>query len=298
MIGINIDIKANENWTRSLREIVCYEKLYYQLVLKQYDLLFCCFASWMISNLSMHHQKIPPQCRRKALAGNLIKKNLIPTKFEWLFRISQPAHFMTLVTSLYLAFLFFPRENRLAPEQPSTFTSLMYVACFAMHFGTQFWMTFASGLVLFFSLPRHIFGKVQKCLFPKYFMLNSLLSAITLALFILHHPSTAQGELKVQMWTLLICFLSEFGARLYIVPGLTGCNGRTHDAGRKRRGRHGSRIPQPRTSSLLSSLFQSQQALQDVPRHLCVRKHPLHGLQYPPPVLPVNETTICTDLDQ
>ncbi|KFM57113.1 hypothetical protein X975_24370, partial [Stegodyphus mimosarum] len=51
-------------------------------------------------------------------------------------------------------------------------------------------------------------------------MLNSLLSAITLALFILHHPTTAQGELKVQMWTLLVCFLSEFGARLYIVPSL------------------------------------------------------------------------------
>lgn len=127
---------------------------------------------------------------------------------------------MTLVTSLYLGFLFFPRDNRLAPNEPSTFTSLMYIACFATHFGTQFWMTFASGLVLFFSLPRHIFGKVQKCLFPKYFMVNALLSAITLALFILHHPSAAQGELKLQIWTLLICFLSELGASLYVVPGL------------------------------------------------------------------------------
>uniref|UniRef100_A0A2L2Y3W0 Uncharacterized protein n=2 Tax=Parasteatoda tepidariorum TaxID=114398 RepID=A0A2L2Y3W0_PARTP len=51
-------------------------------------------------------------------------------------------------------------------------------------------------------------------------MVNSLLSAITLALFICHHPTTAQGELKVQMWTLLVCFLSEFCARMYIVPGL------------------------------------------------------------------------------
>lgn len=58
---------------------------------------------------------------------------------------------------------------------------------------------FLAGLVLFFSLPRHIFGKVQRCLFPKYFMCNSLLSAITLALFILHHPSTAKGELRVQV---------------------------------------------------------------------------------------------------
>lgn len=176
-------------------------------------------VTWIMSNLSMN-QAIVPQCRRTALQGNLIRKQLIPASLRFLFRFSQPAHFITLMTSLYLGFLFFPRDTRLAPEQPSTFTSLLYVACFAMHFGTQFWMTFASGLVLFFSLPRHIFGKVQKCLFPKYFMVNSFLSAITLALFILHHPTTARGELKVQMWTLLICFLSEFCARLYIVPGL------------------------------------------------------------------------------
>lgn len=39
------------------------------------------------------------------------------------------------------------------------------------------------GLSLYFNLARHAFGDVQKILFPKYFSLNSLLSAITLIQF-------------------------------------------------------------------------------------------------------------------
>ncbi|KAG8188335.1 hypothetical protein JTE90_026952 [Oedothorax gibbosus] len=181
-------------------------------------------VSWMVSNLAMESKGAapPPQCRRKMMMQkSLEKQNVVPVKWKWMFSLSQPAHFFTLVTSLYLAFLFFPREGRLTSEQPSTLTSLVYVACFATHFGTQFWMTFASGLVLFFSLPRHIFGRVQRCLFPKYFLCNSLLSAATLALFILHHPAANNShELRVQIWTLLTCFLSEFSARVYIVPHL------------------------------------------------------------------------------
>lgn len=36
---------------------------------------------------------------------------------------------------------------------------------------------------MYFNLARHAFGDVQKILFPKYFSLNSLLSAITLIQF-------------------------------------------------------------------------------------------------------------------
>lgn len=42
---------------------------------------------------------------------------------------------------------------------------------------------FFLGLSLYFNLARHAFGDVQKILFPKYFSLNSLLSAITLIQF-------------------------------------------------------------------------------------------------------------------
>ncbi|KAF8777483.1 hypothetical protein HNY73_014339 [Argiope bruennichi] len=59
----------------------------------------------------MHPQKIPPQCRRKTIpASNLIKKKFIPARFEWLFRLPQPAHFFTLVTSRTLGFCFSPEK--------------------------------------------------------------------------------------------------------------------------------------------------------------------------------------------
>lgn len=41
-----------------------------------------------------------------------------------------------------------------------------------------------AGLSLYFSLPRHAFGEVQKVLFPKYFTLNSVLSFIVLVQFV------------------------------------------------------------------------------------------------------------------
>lgn len=94
---------------------------------------------------------------------------------------TQPAHLVTAVTVLYIAFLLFPSENQ---RQLSPLWTLIYLTSFAIHFGSQFWMTFVSGLALYFNLPRHVFGNVQKVLFPKYFFLNSVLSFITLAIFL------------------------------------------------------------------------------------------------------------------
>lgn len=56
------------------------------------------------------------------------------------------------------------------------------------HLSTEYYsliclFSFSSGLSLYFNLARHAFGDVQKILFPKYFSLNSLLSAITLIQF-------------------------------------------------------------------------------------------------------------------
>ncbi|XP_054714838.1 transmembrane protein 205-like [Uloborus diversus] len=164
-----------------------------------------------------------PACPAQKLLSTPERGEHIPETFRWIFRLPQPAHLLTLSASLCLAFLFYPQTISAhvgGTNPPSTLSSLIYVACFATHFGTQFWMTFASGLVLFFSLPRHVFGRVQRCLFPKYFFVNSVLSGVTLLLFLIHHPRAAQGEMRLQMWTLLVCFVSEFFARLYVVPGL------------------------------------------------------------------------------
>lgn len=58
-----------------------------------------------------------------------------------------------------------------------------YLSTFAIQFGSQIWMTFVSGLALYFSLPRHTFGQCQRVLFPKYFLMNASLGLVKLYSF-------------------------------------------------------------------------------------------------------------------
>lgn len=94
-------------------------------------------------------------------------------------------------------------------------TTFLYLTSFATHFGTQLWMTFISGIVLFFKLPRKIFGMVQRHLFPKYFLLNSILGFLTLWIFVMQNP-----ESIAQRWNLALCFLCDFSGMAYIVPDM------------------------------------------------------------------------------
>jgi len=47
---------------------------------------------------------------------------------------------------------------------------------------------FSSGLTMYRNLPRHTFGFIQGKLFPKYFLLGTSLSSVTLASFLLLNP--------------------------------------------------------------------------------------------------------------
>ena len=104
-----------------------------------------------------------------------------------LFKTTQPAHLITVLSITMIAFFVFPAE--IEDNKPSRLTNFVYLAAFATHLGAQIWMTFVSGLSLYFALPRHSFGCVQKVLFPKYFLLNSFLSLVTLLIFLDHHNS-------------------------------------------------------------------------------------------------------------
>lgn len=53
-----------------------------------------------------------------------------------------------------------------------------------------FYLFIFSGLSLYFNLARHAFGDVQKILFPRYFTLNCVLSAITVVQFGRLHSSS------------------------------------------------------------------------------------------------------------
>jgi hypothetical protein len=55
---------------------------------------------------------------------------------------------------------------------------------------------------LYFALPRHTFGEVQRVLFPRYFTINACLSLTTLLIFVKHHPAhTWDTEIAIQVCT-------------------------------------------------------------------------------------------------
>eukprot|EP00794_Sanderia_malayensis_P011903 gene11903-13137_t len=69
----------------------------------------------------------------------------------------------------------------------------IHVGAFSTWFGTQFWVTFVAGIVMFHSMPRQMFGLVQSKLFPKYFMTGVGCSSVGLASYLVLNP--------VEMWT-------------------------------------------------------------------------------------------------
>lgn len=96
----------------------------------------------------------------------------------------------------------------------------IYLGSFAAHLGSQIWMTFVSGLALYFSLPRHTFGKCQEILFPKYFLQNTILSTATLITFAKINTNFNDLRWNVQVAILSLCVITEMIIYLYLTPSL------------------------------------------------------------------------------
>ncbi|XP_066582346.1 transmembrane protein 205 [Prorops nasuta] len=143
--------------------------------------------------------------------------------FKILFYTAQPAHVIMIAAVLCVTSALMPTTNKvhMAGHPHSRTTSFIYLASFVMHFGAQIWMTFVSGLSLYFALPRHTFGEVQRVLFPRYFTINACLSLITLLIFIKHHPAyTWDSEIAIQVGGMSGAFFLELLIRLYLTPPL------------------------------------------------------------------------------
>lgn len=139
--------------------------------------------------------------------------------YKILAKTTQPAHVITIVAVSMIAFLYYPQRQ--VETTRSVFIAFCYLACYGIHFGSQIWMTFVSGLSLYFSLPRHTFGSVQKVLFPKYFFINSILSFFTMAAFLKNNLADFKDiYIKMQGFSLTACFLTELLIRLYLTPPL------------------------------------------------------------------------------
>ncbi|EDS36022.1 conserved hypothetical protein [Culex quinquefasciatus] len=161
------------------------------------------------------------------------------TAYKILTRTTQPSHAITLVFVSFILLVLWPNivgqpSTNASPaknvaQRPSVFVSLAYFGSFAMHFGAQMWMTFVSGLALYFNLPRHTFGRVQEILFPKYFSMGAGLSAVTLITFIklqqTAHPELTSASfhswdplLLLQLVSLALCAALELIVWLYLAP--------------------------------------------------------------------------------
>ncbi|XP_032678152.1 uncharacterized protein LOC116847345 [Odontomachus brunneus] len=144
--------------------------------------------------------------------------------FKILFYTTQPAHVIMIAAVLFVTSVLVPTKERIQVSSDyshSRTASFIYLASFVMHFGAQIWMTFVSGLSLYFALPRHTFGEVQRVLFPRYFTINACLSLITLLIFVKHHPThTWDTEIAIQVGGMSGAFFLELLLRLYLTPPL------------------------------------------------------------------------------
>lgn len=141
--------------------------------------------------------------------------------FKIFFYTAQPAHVIMLAAVLCVTSILVPTRDKVHVNSSSRMTSFIYLASFVTHFGAQVWMTFVSGLSLYFALPRHTFGEVQRVLFPRYFTINACLSLITLIIFVKHHPVyTWDTEVAIQVLGMSGAFFLELLIRLYLTPPL------------------------------------------------------------------------------
>ncbi|KAG6441911.1 transmembrane protein 205 [Manduca sexta] len=127
-------------------------------------------------------------------------------------RTSQPYH-VALAILVLLAWL----------SRPGSASNLrgwraLYVTAVATHLGAQIWMTLVSGIVLYFSLPRHEFGRVQTVLFPVYYAFNATVSLLgLLAYFRTQCLTKFENTSWVQLALLLAVFSIESYVRLRLV---------------------------------------------------------------------------------
>eukprot|EP00112_Aurelia_sp_Birch-Aquarium-sp1_P002423 Seg1268.10 transcript_id=Seg1268.10/GoldUCD/mRNA.D3Y31 product="Transmembrane protein 205" protein_id=Seg1268.10/GoldUCD/D3Y31 len=108
-----------------------------------------------------------------------------------------------------------------ADKMSESSMKVLHLGSYSIWFGTQFWVTFVAGAVMFYALPRQMFGLVQSKLFPKYFLSGMGMTSITLATYMARNPFRMwSGDSKIQGW-LLATILASNMASCYIVEPLT-----------------------------------------------------------------------------
>lgn len=90
---------------------------------------------------------------------------------------------------------------------------LLHLLSFASWFGCSMWVSFVAGIVMFKTLPRHTFGKLQSKLFPAYFQFSLLMICVCL----MTSPK-AFGKIGNSLWVILATVLLNL---VYLEPKTT-----------------------------------------------------------------------------
>ncbi|XP_026319765.1 transmembrane protein 205 [Hyposmocoma kahamanoa] len=128
-----------------------------------------------------------------------------------LTRTSQPFH-LALAVIVLLAWL-----NRPGSTGNLRGWKALYVGAVATHLGAQIWMTLVSGIVLYFNLPRHEFGRVQTVLFPVYYAFNACVSLLAL---LAYFRTLCLTQFKHSSYVQLLLLLAVFSIEAYVRLGL------------------------------------------------------------------------------
>jgi len=104
----------------------------------------------------------------------------------------------------------------------SPLTHVVHLSALSFQYGMHMWVSSVGGSTMFFNMPRHLFGRVQSKLFPKYFLISSVTSFAALGTFALMFPYSGwDGDVKTK-GVLLACGLAgNLANTLYFGPAST-----------------------------------------------------------------------------
>lgn len=106
---------------------------------------------------------------------------------------------------------------------------LVHLAAFSTWLGVQVWVTFIAGVTMFRHLPRHTFGFIQGKLFPKYFLLGTILSCASILSYLVEHPFTSWGyREKMQGYSLAVSLVMVLANLVYFEPQTSRCVAAKH----------------------------------------------------------------------
>lgn len=98
----------------------------------------------------------------------------------------------------------------------------IHLFSFASWFGCSMWVNFISGIVMFKTLPRHTFGRLQAALFPRFFQYSAVCIGICILTDVMMSGLNKKSLVPlVQLFNLIAIFVTILMNLLVLEPKTT-----------------------------------------------------------------------------